>query len=111
MSYSNQPVRPSSPAIGYGLLWQTTDWGYAAMGNGGHIIAVIPSKGLVVVHRVLYELPREDVVSYRDIDAMIRLIMAAAPARKQVRDPFCRVEVYSSIGSFVGSYREPRSVP
>ena len=80
MSYSNQPGRPSSPAIGYGLLWQTMDWGYAAMGNGGHVIAVIPSKGIVVVHRVLYDLPREDVVSYRDIDTMIRLIMAAAPA-------------------------------
>ncbi len=47
-------------------------------------IAVIPSNGLVVVHRVLYELPREDVVSYRDIDALIRLIIAAAPAAPAV---------------------------
>ena len=79
-SYSDLSVSAYNPAIGYGLLWQITDWGYMAMGNGGHVIAVAPSKDLVVVHRVQYAPPREDVVPYRDIDAMMRMIMAAAPA-------------------------------
>ena len=68
-----------SPFAGYGLLWWTTDWGYSAVGADGHFIAVIPGKDLVVVHRVPYDPPRSDVVSYRTVDTMIRLIIAAAP--------------------------------
>jgi hypothetical protein len=54
-------------------------WGYSALGNGGHVIAAIPGKDLVIVHRVAYDPPREDVVSYEDIEAMIRIIIEAAP--------------------------------
>ena len=65
--------------IGYGFLWWVEQWGYSAMGASGHMIAVIPTKDLVIVHRVAYDPPREDVVSYRDIDALIRMYIAAAP--------------------------------
>lgn len=58
-----------------------TDWGYEALGQDGHVIAVIPTKDLVIVHRVYYDPPREDAIAYRDIDAMVRMIIAAAPAR------------------------------
>ena len=44
------------------------------------MIAVIPDKDLVIVHRVAYDPPKADLVSYRDIDAMIRMVIAAAPA-------------------------------
>ena len=69
---------------GYGFLWWKEDWGYSAIGALGHIIAVIPSKDLVIVHRVAYDPPREDVVSYRDMDTMIRMVIAAAPAGQVV---------------------------
>jgi CubicO group peptidase (beta-lactamase class C family) len=65
---------------GYGFLWWKEEWGYSAIGAFGHMIAVIPAKELVIVHRVTYDPPKEDVVSYRDIDAMIRMVIAAAPA-------------------------------
>ncbi len=64
---------------GYGFLWWKEEWGYSAVGASGHMIAVIPAKDLVIVHRVAYDPPKEDVVSYRDIDAMIRIVIAAAP--------------------------------
>jgi CubicO group peptidase (beta-lactamase class C family) len=80
-SYSHVDSYSSfGPQTGYGLLWWTEEWGYSAVGAGGHLIAVIPSKDLVIVHRVAYDPPREDVVSYRDIDTMIRMVIAAAPA-------------------------------
>ena len=69
---------------GYGFLWWKEDWGYSAIGALGHMIAVIPSKDLVIVHRVAYDPPREDVVSYRDMDTMIRMVIAAAPAGQVV---------------------------
>lgn len=68
-----------SPFAGYGLLWWTTDWGYSAVGADGHFIAVVPSKDLVIVHRVMFDPPRADVVPYRTVDTMIRLIIGAAP--------------------------------
>ena len=70
---------------GYGFLWWKEEWGYSAIGALGHIIAVIPAKDLVIVHRVAYDPPKEDVVSYRDIDAMIRMVIAAAPAGDVVK--------------------------
>ncbi len=75
MAYSVAPAVPRSAMASSGRrrTGATPPWAMACT-----YIAVIPSNGLVVVHRVLYELPREDVVSYRDIDAMIRLIIAAA---------------------------------
>lgn len=80
-SYSSSLNRPNIPAIGYGFLWWVTDWGYEALGQDGHVIAVIPTKDLVIVHRVYYDPPREDAVAYRDIDAMVRMVIAAAPGR------------------------------
>ena len=56
-----------------------THRGYSAIGAAGHVIAVVPNKDLVIVHRVAYDPPREDVVSYRDIDTLVRIYTAAAP--------------------------------
>ena len=78
--YSSVPNSNEMPFVGYGLLWWTSDWGYAALGAGGHYIAVVPAKNLVIVHRVIYDPPRDDVVPYRTVDTMIRMIIAAAPA-------------------------------
>ena len=69
------------PQTGYGFLWWTEAWGYSALGAAGQVIAVVPSHDLVIVHRVAYAPPIEDVVSYRDVDAMVRMVMAAAPGR------------------------------
>lgn len=66
--------------VGYGFLWWIEAWGYSAIGAAGHIIAVVPKKDLVIVHRVAYDPPREDVVSYRDIDTLVQMYIAAAPA-------------------------------
>ena len=88
-----------SPHRGSGFLWWTTDYGYAASGHGGHVIAVIPSRDLVVVHRVangppagMHRLSEEErravaakleveMVPYARVDAMIRMVIAAAPAK------------------------------
>ncbi len=64
---------------GYGFLWWTHAWGYSARGVGGHVIALIPKKDLVIVHRVAYEPPKEDAVPGKDIEAMIQTIIEAAP--------------------------------
>jgi CubicO group peptidase (beta-lactamase class C family) len=77
--YSTTTEDIANPFTGYGLLWWTCDWGFSALGQAGHFIAVIPSKDLVVVHRVIYDPPREDTVPYRVVDAMIRMVIAAAP--------------------------------
>jgi CubicO group peptidase (beta-lactamase class C family) len=70
-----------APFQGYGFLWWTTDWGYSALGLGGHVIAIVPDKDLVVVHRVANNPPRTDSVPTWDVDTMIRMIIAAAPAK------------------------------
>jgi hypothetical protein len=57
--------------------------GYSALGAAGHVIAVVPSKDLVIVHRVAYEPPQEDVVSFTDIDTLVRMYVAAAPDFQQ----------------------------
>jgi CubicO group peptidase (beta-lactamase class C family) len=69
------------PFGGYGFMWWTSDWGYSALGVGGHVIAVIPRKDLVIVHRVDNNPPRTDSVPYWDIDTMIRMVIAAAAAK------------------------------
>ena len=77
--YSQATEDINNPFTGYGLLWWTSDWGYSALGQDGHFIAVVPKKDLVIVHRVLYDPPREDNVPYKVVDTMIRMIIAAAP--------------------------------
>lgn len=70
-------------AIGYGLLWQTYDWGFAALGYGGHVIAVIPSKDIVVIHRVDNNPPKDtDVVPYADVFKLVQMILEAATNAK-----------------------------
>jgi hypothetical protein len=49
------------------------------LGAAGHVIAIIPGKDLVIVHRVAYDPPREDVVSFSDIDTLVRMYVIAAP--------------------------------
>ena len=78
--YSLATEDVANPFTGYGLLWWTSDWGYSALGQDGHFIAVVPSKDLVVVHRVMYDPPREDRVPYKNVDTMIRMLIAAAPS-------------------------------
>jgi CubicO group peptidase (beta-lactamase class C family) len=68
---------------GYAFLWWTQDWSYFALGQGGHVIAVVPDKDLVVVHRVVYDPPREDMVDFRQIDTLIRMYIDAAPNIRQ----------------------------
>ncbi len=77
--YSVTSEDPGNPFTGYGLLWWTTDWGFSALGQAGHFISVIPSKDMVIVHRVMFDSSREDSVPYRVVDAMIRMVIAAAP--------------------------------
>jgi CubicO group peptidase (beta-lactamase class C family) len=67
------------PYTGYGFLWWVNDTGFAAHGNGGHVIHVVPSKDLVIVHRTANDGGVGPNVPYRDIDVMIRLIISAAP--------------------------------
>lgn len=81
--YSIETEDPLNPFTGYGLLWWQCDWGFSALGQDGHFIAVIPSKDLVVVHRVMYDPPVEDKVPYRTVDTMIRMVIAAAPTPKK----------------------------
>jgi len=69
---------------GYGFLWWVDAGGFSARGNGGHVIAVIPAKDLVVVHRVDND-SSSNQVSYRDIHTMIRMLEAAAPAPRVAR--------------------------
>ena len=67
------------PYPGYGFLWWVNDTGFAAHGLGGHVIHVVPSRDLVIVHRVANDDDTAIQVAYQDIDVMIRLIIAAAP--------------------------------
>lgn len=87
-SYTAMPEpRAAGGAVGFGLMWYQEEWGYSARGNGGHVIAVVPSKDLVIVHRVVRELdgPLSDRVSYQDVFNMVRMVMDAAPAPSALR--------------------------
>lgn len=81
MPYTTGLAHAEMPFQGYGFLWWTTDWGYTALGQGGHVIAVHPAKDLVIVHRVNNNPPRKESVPYHDVDTLIRMIIAAAPAQ------------------------------
>ncbi len=61
----------------YGFLWWVLDWGYCALGVGGHVIAVVPAKDLVIVHRVDNE-QGSAAVPYQDVEALVRMIAASA---------------------------------
>ena len=45
-AYSSTDGMGNFPYGGYGLLWWITDFGYIALGAGGHFVAIVPSKSL-----------------------------------------------------------------
>jgi CubicO group peptidase (beta-lactamase class C family) len=60
------------PAIGYGLMWWIDEWGYGAFGVGGHMIAVLPTNNMVIVHRVDNEIDEsKNRVSVDDLNKII----------------------------------------
>jgi CubicO group peptidase (beta-lactamase class C family) len=73
---------------GYGYLWwvavngnhypkvDVPDGSFSAWGSGGHFIAVIPARQLVVVHRVNTDDP-EKKVTLEQFGELLRLILAA----------------------------------
>jgi CubicO group peptidase (beta-lactamase class C family) len=73
---------------GYGYLWwvaangnhypkvEVPDGSFSAWGSGGHFIAVIPARRLVVVHRVNTDDP-EKKVTLEQFGELLRLILAA----------------------------------
>ena len=77
--YSTGVTTDSIPFTGYGFLSVDHSLGHTALGVGGHVIAVVPSKDLVIVHRVNNTPPRTDAVPYGDVDTLVRMIIAAAP--------------------------------
>jgi CubicO group peptidase (beta-lactamase class C family) len=76
---------------GYGYLWwvaangnhypkvEVPDGSFSAWGAGGHFIAVIPARQLVVVHRVNTDDP-EKKVTLEQFGELLRLILAAKKA-------------------------------
>ena len=66
---------------GYGYMWWTTTdelgelGAYAAWGNGGHFLFVVPDAQLVVVHRVDEFLSKT--VSWASIQDIVRLVLKA----------------------------------
>jgi hypothetical protein len=62
-SYSNWTMAPRSVIKPDTASSGGSRNGYSASGAAGHVIAVIPSKDPVIVHRVTYDAPREYVVS------------------------------------------------
>lgn len=80
-SYSSNISKEGFPFTGYGFLWWTANFGYMALGYGGHMIAVIPSKNLVIVHRVDNddESDKTNSVSADVLNVIVRLIIDASP--------------------------------
>jgi CubicO group peptidase (beta-lactamase class C family) len=93
-------VKPSSAAAkasgrvyaGYGYLWWTNFEGkqfenvtlpegsFSARGHGGHVILVVPSLDLVVVHRVDSGNKDAPNVEYAQFGALMKIILDAMPA-------------------------------
>ena len=93
-------VKPSSAAAkasgrvyaGYGYLWWTNVRGkqfenvtlpegsFSARGHGGHVIVVVPSLDLVVVHRVDSGKKDAPSVEYAQFGALMKIILEAMPA-------------------------------
>lgn len=64
---------------GYGFMWWVHDYGFSALGAGGHRILVVPAKDLVIVHRVDNDPPQGDAsVSSTDLEVLMRMIIAAS---------------------------------
>ncbi len=79
-AYSKREPTENNPYEGYGMLWWIGDYGYLALGYGGHVIAVIPSKDLVIVHRVANDNDEpENAVLTKHFDKIIRDLIDAAP--------------------------------
>lgn len=65
------------PGNGYGLMWWIdNEWdGYGAFGVGGHMIAVVPNKNMVIVHRVDNDVDENNKVGVDDLNKIIGLCM------------------------------------
>lgn len=61
------------PTNSYGMLWWSDSWGYGAYGYGGHMIAIIPDKNIVIVHRVDNDEDDNVRVSVDDLNKLIQL--------------------------------------
>ncbi len=78
----------AGPAGGYGYLWwiavdgrhlpgvELEDGAYSARGAGGHYILVIPSRDMVIVHRVNTDI-RGNRVSSAEFGTLVRMILEA----------------------------------
>lgn len=60
------------PTNDYGMLWWIDTWGYGAYGFGGHMIAIIPDKNIVIVHRVDNDVDVDINVSVDNLNKLIQ---------------------------------------
>lgn len=86
IAQSTRRITTVSNGLGYGYLWWQLPVGmegsrgaFFAMGKGGQAIAVVPTRGLVVVQTVDVK-PNEDGLSTAQFIELLELIIAAAPA-------------------------------
>lgn len=76
---------------GYGILWWVWDapaWpgvqtgpyqgAYAAMGAGGQYIIILPTRQMVVVHKVDIDVDESREVKPEEFDAILQMIIASA---------------------------------
>lgn len=79
-AHSSRAPTETNPFVGYGMLWWIGDDGYLALGYGGHMIAVVPSKDLVVIHRVANDNDEPDqAVSGAFLNQLVKMVIDAAP--------------------------------
>lgn len=77
---SSRTPTETNPFTGYGKLWWIGDDGYLALGYGGHMIAVIPSKDMVIIHRVSNDNDEpEQNVTGKDLNHLLKILIDAAP--------------------------------
>lgn len=76
-TYSSFVAKKGFPFTGYGFMWWTADFGHMVSGYGGHMIAIIPSADIVIVHRVDNggESDIINKVSADTLNVMVRLII------------------------------------
>jgi CubicO group peptidase (beta-lactamase class C family) len=82
MSYTQGTSTERNPFYGYGFMWWTNELGYYALGAGGHAIAVIPSKDLVIVHRMANDDEYDTklaVITPQATNTTLRMIVDGAP--------------------------------
>jgi len=92
--YSSAAKANGRVYAGYGYLWWTNwegkqfdnvklpDGSFSARGHGGHVILVVPSLDLVVVHRVDADKKGGGSVEYSQFGSLMKLILEAMPDNK-----------------------------